>query len=356
MLALQQQLDGVVADLQKIPQWSPRYQESQELVNQFSAQSTKINQVVKALQTASTAQKSGQTPAKSLDDLRNQQKLWRQAITAVEIIKPSHELYGLVQANLPSYQNGLKNVTQQLVKEETWLQKIATAKTSGETATKRQATAKTAADWQQVESNFRTAISTLKTIPINSLGSEEARQLLADYQAKNLVVSDRAKKEQSAATSYQQAIQAANQAKVYGNQNQWQAAINSWQQALDTAKKIPQDSFYFNQATALVEPYTASLAQAKDQLQVYGDLTQTRVELNRTCTSTIKICTFIVTNQQVSVRLTPEYDKLLQANNPEMQGHFQSLQEALKVISQNSQLSLFIYNSQGQERYMRKPD
>ncbi|MDP5018587.1 hypothetical protein FJR11_12270 [Anabaena sp. UHCC 0187] len=355
LLALQQQLDAVVADLQKIPQWSPRSQESQLLINSFSEQSTKINQVLKALQMASSVQKTTQAPAKSLDELRSRQKLWGQAITALEIIKPGNEFYGLVKANLPSYQNSLKSINQQLIKEETWLQKITNAKTLGEDATKFQAIAKSLAEWQKVESDFQTAISILKIIPVDSLGIEDARKLLADYQPKITVARDRAKKEQSSATSYQQAIKAASQAKIYGNQNQWQGAVKAWEQAVQSAKQVSQDTFYFNQAKPLIETYTASLKQAQEQFQLYGDLTQTRAELNTTCSSTIRICTFTIENQKINVRLTPEYDRLFQANNPEIQSHFQSLQEALKVISQNSQLPVFIYNSQGQERYMRQP-
>jgi hypothetical protein len=349
LLTMQQKLDKVVADLQEIPEWSPRYQDSQVLVNSFSEQSTKINQVLKALQIGSSAQKKTQTPPQSLDELRNRQKLWREAITSLKIIKPSNELYGLVTANLSNYQNTLKTVNDQLLKEETWVQRIANAKTLGENATKRQATAKSAPEWQKVESDFQTAINTLKIIPKDSLETENARKLLVEYQPKR----DRAKKEQLAATSYQQAIKAANQAQAYSNQNQWQGAVKSWEQALEAAKQVSQDSFYFNQATALIEPYTASLKQAQEQLQIYGDLTQTRAELNSTCTNTIKICTFTIKNQKISVRLTAEYDRLLQANNREIQSHFQSLKYALAVIGQNAQLPVFIYNAQGQERDMR---
>jgi hypothetical protein len=355
LLTMQQQLDKVVADLQEIPEWSPRYQDSQVLVNSFSEQSTKINQVLKALQIGSSAQKKTQTPPQSLDELRNRKKLWREAITSLEIIKPSNELYGLVTANLSNYQNTLKTVNDQLLKEETWVQRIANAKTLGENATKRQATAKSAPEWQKVESDFQTAINTLKIIPIDSLETENARKLLAEYQPKIIVARDRVKKEQLAATSYQQAIKAANQAQAYSNQNQWQGAVKSWEQALEAAKQVSQDSFYFNQATALIEPYTASLKQAQEQFQLYGDLTQTRAELNSTCTSTIKICTFTIKNHKISVRLTPEYDRLFQANNPQIQSHFQSLKYALTAISQNAQLPVFIYNAQGQERYMRQP-
>jgi hypothetical protein len=355
LLAVQQKLDGVVADLQNIPQWSPRYQDSQLLVTSFSEQSTKINQVLKALQMASLAQKKTQAPPKSLDELRSRQNLWRQAITSLEVIKPSNELYGLVKANLLTYQNTLKSVNDQLLKEETWLQKIATAKTAGETATKLQINAKSAPEWQRVESNFQTAINTLKIIPINSLGFEDARKLLAEYQPQIVVARNRAQKEQLAAASYQQAIKAASQAKIYGNQNQWTGAVKAWEQAVQSSKQVSQDTFYFNQAKPLIETYTASLKQAQEQFQIYGDLTQTRAELKTTCTSTIKICTFTIENQEIKVNLTPEYDRLFQANNPKIQSHFQSLKDALKVISQNAKLPVFIYNAQGQERYMRQP-
>jgi hypothetical protein len=43
---------------------------------------------------------------------------------------------------------------------------------------------------------------------------------------------------------------------------------------------------------------------------------------------------------------------LAKANNPKIQIHFQSLKNALKVISQNAKLPVFMYNAQGQERYM----
>ncbi|MEI6443160.1 MAG: hypothetical protein WCO29_08550 [Nostocales cyanobacterium ELA583] len=355
LLSVQKQLDGVVADLQKIPQWSPRYQESQQLVTSFSEQSTKINQVAKALQMASLAQKKTQAPSKSLDELRSRQNLWRQAITSLELIKPSNELYELVKANLPSYQNTLKSINDQLLREETWLQKIANAKTAGETATKLQINAKSAPEWQRVESNFQTAINTLKIIPTNSLGFEDASKLLVEYQSQTIMARNRAKKEQLAAASYQKAIQAANQAKVYGNQKEWTGAVKSWEQALESAKQVGQGTFYFDKAKPLIETYTVSVKQAQEQFQIYGDLTQTRAELNTTCTSRIKICTFTIENQEIKVNLTPEYDRLFQANNPQIQSHFQSLKDALKVIGQNAKLPVFIYNAQGQERYMRQP-
>ncbi|MFM9156445.1 MAG: hypothetical protein ACKOPK_00675, partial [Dolichospermum sp.] len=101
-------------------------------------------------------------------ELRNRYNLSKQAIARINTIKPESEFYQLVQGNLPKYQNSLKVINQQLIKEESWLEKIASAKTLGEAAIKDQVTAKSVTDWQQVKFNLQTAINTLKTIPQDS--------------------------------------------------------------------------------------------------------------------------------------------------------------------------------------------
>ena len=355
LLVTQQKLDGVITDLQKIPHWSPRYSESQSLVNNFSQYLTKINQVLKALQMVSSSQKTSQALPKNLDELRNRQKLLLEAITSLETVKPDHDLYELVQRNLPNYQSSLKSINRQLLQEQAWLQKIANAKVSAEAAIKRQTTAKSASEWQRIEFDLQIVINTLKFIPIGSLGNEDARKLLAEYQPKLIEARNRTKKEQLSARLYQQAIKSASQAKIYGNQSQWKEAVKSWEQAIQSAKQVGQDTSYFNEAKPLIDNYTAFLKEAEEQFQIYGDLNQVRYQLNKTCTNTIKICTFTIESQKINVRLTPQYDRLFQANNPQVQNHFQQLQEALKVISENARLPLFIYNSQGQERYMKQP-
>ncbi|WP_071189949.1 hypothetical protein [Trichormus sp. NMC-1] len=355
LLAVQQQLETTVSSLKVIPQWSPRYQQAQELTLSVSGLSEKIRLVIKALQTGALAEQKTQTPANGLEELRTRQSLWRQAIAPLESIKSSHELYGLVQGILPNYKRNLQTLNQQLLKEETWLKKLATTKVLADANIKREATAKSGNDWQKVKSDWQTVVNTLKSIPQGSTGYQEAQNLLTDYQPKFRFASDRAKKESDASTIYQRALNIANQAKVQGQKNQWQEAVASWQQALDMANKIPQDSFYYNQAQSLIPPYSTALGQAKEKFQLYGNLTKTRADLNTTCVNGIRFCVFNIENQGIIVRLTPEYDKQLESDNPNIQSHFQALRDALGVIGENAQLPLFIYNSQGQERYMKMP-
>ncbi|MEH1815569.1 MAG: hypothetical protein V7K26_16760 [Nostoc sp.] len=364
LVAVQQQLATASADLNVIPSWSPRYQLSQELKASLSGRAEKINQVVKALQTASLATQKVQNPASSLEELQTRQHLWRQAIAPLESISSSSELYGLVQGKLLNYRVRLHAVNQQIFIEEKWLNKLTAAKGVAVAAEKREAAAKSLNDWQKAQSTWLVVINALNTIPRNSVGYQEAQKLLVDYKPKLVLVRDRATKEQLAVKTYQQARITANQAKLYEQQNQWQAAAIYWEQALQTAKKVPQDSLYYTQAQSLIEPYSATLKQAQEKLQVVSSLQQTRTDLDKTCINGIRICTFSIDNAEIIVRLTPEYDQIRQNNlaNPysknsdtavDVTNHLQILREALAVIGENANLSLFLYDSQSQVIYTR---
>jgi hypothetical protein len=354
LVAVQQQIDTVISDLKVIPQWSPRYQSAQEINLSFSDQSAKITQVLKALESANIAEKKTKTPLTRLEELRARQSLWRQAIIPLESIKPGNELYGLVRGNLSKYQSNLQTLNQQLLSEESWLKKLTTAKTVAESALKREANAKSDNDWQRVQFAWQEVVNDLRSIPSNSTTHQEAKNLLTDYQPKLILARNRAKKQAAAALNFKQAVNMANQAKVYETQNKWQAAIASWEQAVQIAKQVSQDSSFYSQAQSLIQPYSTAQAQAKEKQQLDGNLAQTRADLGKSCFNKMRFCIFNIETRGIVVRLTPEYDQALQSN-PSVQSHLQALQEALGVISENSNLPVFLYNSQGQERYMKMP-
>ncbi|TAE60841.1 MAG: hypothetical protein EAZ87_04410 [Nostocales cyanobacterium] len=355
LIPLQQQIDQAISGLKTIPQFSPRYQEAQQLTNNFSQQSTKINSVIQGLQTGSQAEQSSQKPPTSIDDLRNRQNLWRKAIAPLESVKSSPEFSQIVKAKLPTYQNQLKSVNKQLLTEEGWQKKLATAKTIANAALKRQAEAKSATDWQRVQSGWRQAVNTLRSIPQNSAAYTEAENLLKNYGQQLDLVSATATRETRAVQNYQQAVSFASQAKSYENSNNWQAAVSAWDQAVSTAQQVSSDSTQYTQAQALIAEYTQSAAQAKEKFQLYGNLDQTRADLNSTCVNGIRFCNFNIENGRIIVRLTPDYDQRLLSGSPNLQNHFSTLQQALGVISENSNLPVVLFNSQGQERYMKNP-
>ncbi|MEH2416265.1 hypothetical protein [Nostoc sp.] len=361
LVAVQQQLAAASAALNGIPRWSPRYQVSEELKATLSGRSEKINQVVKAFQMASLA---AEKVAYSLEELQARQHLWRQAIAPLETISSSSELYGLVQGKLLSYRVRLHIVNQQIFTEEKWLKKLTAAKAVANAAEKGETTAKSLNEWQKVQSTWLVVVNALNTIPQTSAGYQQAQKLLIDYKPKLVAARDRATKEQFAVKTYQQAVSTAKQAKVYQQQNQWQAAATYWDQALQTAKKVSQDSLYYTQAQSLIEPYSAALKQAQEKVQAVSSLQQTHTDLDKTCINGIRICTFSIDNTRIIVRLTPEYDQIRQNNlaNPysknsetavDVTNHLQILREALAVISDNANLSLFLYDSQSQVIYTR---
>lgn len=360
LLLVQQQLLAASSNLNKIPDWTSRKTQAEELSASLSAQSEKISLVINGLQAASLVEAKMQTPANNLAELQARQRLWRQAIAPLEAIRPNSELYGLVQTKLPGYRVGLQTTNQQLLKEEQWLKKLTSAKAVANAAAGNEADAKSGNDWQKVESTWQVAVNALKSIPQTSPAYQEAQNLLTEYQPKLIVARDRATKEKLAAKIYQQAINTANQATVYTQKQQWKAAVTYWSQALQVAQQISRDSLYYSQAQALIQPYSESLKQAQEKFQLYGDLEQTRADLNKTCTNGIQICTFTIDSQGLIVRLTPAYDQILQNSlaNPEaaeQRNHFQKLREALVVISDNAKQPLLVYDSQGQELYMRLP-
>ncbi|MBW4612199.1 MAG: hypothetical protein KME21_02770 [Desmonostoc vinosum HA7617-LM4] len=364
LLLVQQQLEAVSTDLTNVPGWSTRYQQAEELKTSLSGQSEKINQVVKALDVAALAAQKIQAPVNSLEELQARQHLWRQAIAPLEAISPNSELYELVQAKLLDYRINLLTVNQQMLGEEKWLKKLSAAKAVASTATKQAATAKSLRDFQKVQSTWQLAVNALNAIPRTSPAYQETQKLLAEYKPKLAAARDRATKEQLAAKAYQQAISNAKVAKTYEQQHQWQAAVTYWEQALQTAKQISGDSSYYNQAQTLITPYSTALKQAQEKLQIIGNLQQTRTDLEKTCVNGIRICSFNINNKGIIVQLTPEYDQVVQnsianadpensSTSIEVSNHLQTLREALAVIAENANQSLFLFDAQGQEIYTR---
>ena len=363
---LHRQFETASSNLKNIPGWSLRHQEAEQLSVYLSGQSEKIKLVLKAVQSASLAELKTETPVYSVQQLHNKQQLWREAIAPLEGINPQNELYGLVQRKLSLYRLRLQAVNQQLLNEEKWSKKLAAAKSVAKVAATWETQVKSLKDLQKVRSTWQVVVNALRIIPHTSPEYEEAQNLLVDYRAKLATARDRATFEELAAKSYQQAINTANQAKAYEQQNQWQAARANWSVALNTLKEIRADSFYYSQGQLLIEPYANAFKQAEQQAQIALYLQQTRTDLAKTCSNQIRICTFTVNNKGITVQITAEYQQALQnslANtNPQdpnsfasISNHLQILQEALSAISENANLPLMVYDAQGQVVHTRSP-
>ncbi|MGD1914161.1 MAG: hypothetical protein ACFB2X_25980 [Rivularia sp. (in: cyanobacteria)] len=362
---LQRKIDVASKNLEKIPSLSVYSQESQQLSLSLAAKSEKIQQIFTASQAARIAGQTSLTSSINLEKLQDRQRLWRQAIAPLETINRNSGLYPLAQKKLTSYRAKLQAVNQQLRMEDRWLKKLTSAKAVSIVAQKRETTAKSLKDWQKVESTWQVTVNALTPIPVKSSAYSDAQKLISEYKPRLLAAKQRTRKEFMAAKTYKQAVNAVNIAKGYERQNNWQAAVTNWQTALHSAKRVASNSLYNIEAQKLIEPASNSLSQAQEKLEVYRRIQKTRSDLNRTCSGEIRICTYIINNQGVSVRITPDYEQSLQESLIEastqgdpniitgVNNHLQILQQALEAISENADVPLIVYDAQANVIYER---
>lgn len=362
---LQRKIDLAKINLRQIPGLSPYSQQSQQLSLSLSNKSSEIQQVFTAFQAAQIAEQKSKTPASTLKELQDRRRLWRQAISPLEAINRDRELYPLAQEKIASYRASLKAVNAQLQKEDKYSRKIASAKAVAIVAEKRQATAKTLKDWQKVEATWQVVVNALNPIPAKSPAYSEARKLISEYQPRLLAAKNRKTRELMAAKSYRQAVNAVSVARRYEGQNQWTAAVANWQTAVSSAKQVATSSVYSVQADKLIAPATVSLQQAREKLQIATRIQKTRSDLERTCSGEIRVCTYIMGNQGITVRISPDYeqslqDSLLEASTRSdtsiidgVNNHLQTLQRALEAISDNADVPLIVYDAQGNVIYER---
>jgi len=352
---IQQQIEAVTPPLANIPEWSPNHQLAVELTNSFSVESSKIQQVIAAIKKAAQAIRKGQSIASSTEELKNQQELWQQSVAVLEKIRPTDDLYTLVYPLLPEYRRRLASIDRIYLEEESLQKKLTLVQEIAKTAEEKQSSAKSLSDWQKVVHSWEVAINTLKRIPTTSAEYSNAQSLITKYQPQFTIASNRANKELFAHNYYQKAMSLANQAKTYQQKTQLQLAVTAWRQAIDVIKQVSEDSSIYKQAQILANSYSSSLAQAQIELRTLGSsLNQARADLIATCNSGSQICTFTIENNKIIVRLSQIYDQALQnTSDTNIQAHFEKLREALKVISENANLSLSLINSQGNVMYER---
>jgi tetratricopeptide (TPR) repeat protein len=359
LIAIQQQLQTASNNLTNIPRWSSRYAQAQELQASFSVQLENINQVLTALKAADVAQQQMPPTGKTVNELQNIQYLWRVAIAPLEAISPNHELHSIAQPKLSQYRQSLQTVNQELLSQEQWSKKLNDAKAVATVAQQRQTNAKTLKEWQEAQNTWQVAINALNIIPPTSPAYSEAQELLLQYKPELVKTRDRATIVQISARNYQQAINTANQAQAYAQNNQWQLAVTYWNQALQNTRQISPDSVYYNQAQQMLQVYTSARQQAQAEVKLINNLQQVRDDVNQICVREIRICTFTINQTAIAVSLTPDYERViattLSDSDLETTNHWYILQETLGEIGDRVNLPVFIYDTQGQGLYTHIP-
>ena len=360
LVAAQQKLAIATRQLKSIPPWSGDRTAAEKLLQTYSVQMNRLDLVLNALNKATIATQKSQNPPHTVVEWREILSLWNEAIALLRQVAPNSPVYPLVQQRLQDYQLNVAIVNQRIRTEQQAEQQLIEAKQTAQVATARMGNARNFSNWQQVYSSWEAAVNALTPIPQSTMAYKEAQDLLSNYRPKLATARDRRAQEQISANSYNQAVSLSSLAQRLEQQNQWSGAVATWRQASTAAQQVPSGTFYYNQTQPLIDLYANALKQAEANLRVSLVLQQARLDLNRTCSGSPRICNFTVANDGIKIYLTPAYynNVITTYATADVNGdadtkqavnvHRQTLEAALEAISENASLPLIVYDSRRQ--------
>jgi len=367
LIDAEKQLQDANNILKRIPPWSSRHQEAQNLSGTITNQATILDRATAAIEEGDTAANKLRQPIRSLEDWRAIQALWQRAIASLSAIPQDSDLYPLAQRKITEYRGSLQAVEQQMQAERQAFQTLPAAQNLAQTAQQQQITARSLQAWQSVRTNWQDAVDRLSAIPQSSTAYPQAQQLLAQYRPQLKIASDRAARETISAKSFSQAIKSAELAERNEQQSQFAAAQTNWKQALVFAQQIPSGTQYYEQGRSLINTYTTRIEQVGSQLQSANLNQKVRTELDRACSGRIRVCRYKLDKKQIFVQLTSSYEQAIEKTfiNARLRGdskaqsdiaaQYRSLKQVLEVISNELRLPLQIYASDGEQMHSYKP-
>jgi gas vesicle protein len=342
-----------------IPRWSGEYAEAQALLQVYGTQSEALEQVVTALQTANEAAHASQNPPHPLTQWEGIRAMWEEAIALLEQVSANHPIHPLAQQKLTEYQANLSMINQRIVIEQQAQDKIQLARDTARLAEARESVAESVEGWQLAHVTWQVVVNLLQEIPSGTMARAEAEQLLAIYQPRLEGARDRRLQEEISSKAYNQALTMAEAARQLEQQNQWSQAVSQWRSALANAQQIPTGTSYHGQIQPLVNSYSTSLSEAQETLRSAVAMGNAQAQLEQTCASSIRICTFTLSDKEIQVRITPDYDQAIEqaiangqaTGNPNVQAeataHSNALLRALANISESTQVPIELYNADG---------
>ncbi|GET39552.1 hypothetical protein [Microseira wollei] len=360
LVVAQQKWQQATEQLKSIAPWARDRAKAQNLLQNYSAQMARLDLVLTGLNKATQATQKSQNPPHSVQEWRDILALWNEAIGQMRQVAPNSSVYPLVKQRLEEYQLNVAIVNQRIRTEQQADQELIEAKQTAQVAEARMGNARTFENWQQVFNSWQASIDALTSIPPTTTAYREAQDLLLNYRPKLATARDRRTREQISANGYNQAVSLASLAQRLEQQGQWSQAVATWRQASTSASQVPSESFYYNQTQPLIDAYANALKQAEANLKISLILQKARLDLNRTCSGTTRICNFNVANDGIKVYLTPAYyNQLVRTNatatlngdadtQQAVEDHLQTLQAALEAISENANLPLALYDHRRQ--------
>jgi hypothetical protein len=367
VLTAQKQLRQSVDNLESIPAWSGSYDSAQKLLKSTASQANDLDTTVGAMNQAYKAATLVKTPPIPVATWQQSKQLWTDSIATLQKIPAESKIYPLAQQKLTDYQGKLADVERRLQAEINAQEKLKSAVTTIDAATKAQATAKSLAEWRAVKAQWDKASGELSSILDTTSIYPQAQAQLKSAQPKMTIAADKVGEEERAAQSYQNAVNLAQAAQLSQKSNKLDQAVVQWNQAVVAIQSVPQTSTAFDRAKPLVGEYTKNFQQAQSQLKALRQVAQANQDLQRTCTGDPQICSYTVTNKGIVVRLMPIYAQTLMqtAIAASTQGdtnakagvlnHVNTLGNALQTIADNAKLPLQIFGADGKQIQNYRP-
>ncbi len=347
------QLMTSLAQLKSIPPWSTYHQEAQNQVLVYQDKLAHLELLGDSLALSQQASSLSENSPLSIAEWQAIVQLGEEAIASAQQIPSDSEFYPQAKSLVQEYQANLRSVEQQLELEQQAFISFQQARQAAELGEVRQSIAQSSSNWQLVEATWQTAIIRLKEIPPTTTFYEQSQELLQSYLMRIGKVQKRQQEEKMAENFYNQGLNSAELAKNAVAVNKWSTAVSHWRNALNFLQQIPEHTFIYREANVLINSFRESLDTTQFRQIIVADL-------QKTCSGTIKICDFIITNDLIIVNLNSTYTQELWnmgltakiEKNPQIEqdilAHIASLEQNFQIISNNSQLILEVYNPQGE--------
>ena len=364
----QSDLQAAIELLAPIPHWSPYYERAQVNLQQYQGEVAALNALTQAKDRALEAAVLSQDPPHSVERWVDVQLLWRQSIDPLETIPADSPAYDYAQQKLAEYRSNYKAIGNRIIAEEEAEANFSTAIQTGQLAQQRMETAESLAGWQLAAKEWQAAIKGLSVIPQGTSAYSEAQSYLQDYRQQFAKAAARARVEENSTLLYQQAVQAAREAKAYEAKNQWTLAVTQWQRAVSSAQQISLESTLGPEGAVLLETYQPALVNAENRLRTAVALQSLTQTIGSVCENSATPCSVTEDPSQIQVTLSSQYaEPLRQAITPpaadgtfaftnQLSPPVQQLIEEIMTVSHQVDQQVAIYDSHGGFVARYRPD
>ncbi len=352
-------LESAINLLNKIPFWSNYYPESSQLKNQYQQQLNNILLLNSARKQKAQAISLFQKYPLSLQQLQTVKQEWQAAIETIQLIKNNDFLEKIEKKEYKNYAKNIQIIDQKITLEQQAGKSLEQAKAAASLAQNRENSADHLSDLQLVHNTWETAIKRLQEIQPETSLYQSSRVLLKTYLSNKTRVEKRKQQETIARKMYDQANKYAELAEKSEQNNQWSQAVNYWNMATIHIKKVPQNTFKWNEVQPLISTYNLSLSQAKNKLNQITESNKIASELDTMCMMKEKICDYEITEKLIKIKLESHYLEQLwmialqakaQGNlqiKVELLNHLSTFEHRLQTMTNQTGKSIEVYNAQG---------